>query len=147
MASKDIQDACQVIRDKWDEIAQEYIRRMPGKYLVISSVHRPPSEQLELFKKGRTLGTDGKWYIQNKAAIVTNCDGYTLLSAHNYKPARAIDVAVVDNQTGKYLWETKHYLPLVQIAQTVGLESGGAWKTIKDYPHIQVREYKNYKEV
>jgi hypothetical protein len=58
-------------------------------------------------KKDESLGSDGKWYIQDKSKIVTNVDGYKILGAHNYKPARAIDVAVVDNATGKYLWEEK----------------------------------------
>lgn len=144
MASKNIEDAVKEIRDKWDEIKNEYFKRMPGKYLVLSCVYRTPEEQLALFKKGRILGSDGKWSIQDKAKIVTNVDGYKILGAHNYKPARAIDVAVVDNQTGKYLWEEKHYFPLLQIAKGVGLESGGGWKSINDWPHIQVPNYKTY---
>lgn len=147
MATKDIADAVKEIREKWDEIKSEYIKRMPGKHLVLSCVHRSPAEQLDLFKKGRTKGTDGKWYTQDKGKIVTNVDGHTVLGAHNYKPARAVDVAVVDTATGKYLWEEKYYLPLVQIVQGVGLESGGSWKSIKDYPHIQVPNYKIYKSI
>lgn len=144
MASKTIEDAVKEIKEKWYEIRQSYAKSMSGKYLVLSCVHRPPSEQLELFKKGRRLGTDGKWYIQNKAAIVTNVDGYKILGAHNYKPARAIDVAVVDNQTGKYLWEESYYRCLGPIAKAVGLEWGGYWTSIKDMPHIQVPNYKEY---
>lgn len=145
MPSKDINDACKAIRDKWDEIKNEYFKYMPGKYLVLSCVYRSPAEQLELFKKGRIKGTDGKWYIQDKSKIVTNVDGYTILGAHNYKPARAIDVAVVDNQTGKYLWEESHYQCLGPIVKAVGLEWGGYWKSIKDLPHIQVPNYKEYR--
>lgn len=147
MATKEISDAVLEIRDKWDEIKNEFFQRNPGKYLVITCVYRSPTEQLELFKKGRTLGSDGQWYIRDKSKVVTNVDGSTLLGAHNYKPSRAIDVAVVDNQTGKYLWEEKHYHSLVEIAKRVGLESGGTWKTIKDWPHIQVPNYKNYENV
>ena len=147
MPTKDINDACKAIRDNWESITTEFIRRNAGKYLVLTCVYRSPDEQLDLFKKGRIKGADGKWYIQDKAKIVTNVDGVTILGAHNYKPARAIDVAVVDNQTGKFLWEEKHYFPLLQIAKGVGLESGGAWKSIKDWPHLQVPDYKNYKEL
>lgn len=146
MPTKDINDAATPIRDRWEEIKNAFIQSNPGKYLVLSCVYRSPDEQMELFKKGRTLGTDGKWYIQDKAKIVTNVDGTTVLGAHNYKPSRAIDVAVVDNQTGKYLWEEGHYHSLLGIAKAVGLESGGGWKSIKDWPHIQVPDYKNYKE-
>ena len=147
MPSKDINDAVKKIRDVWDQIRQEYAKHSPGKYLYLSCIYRSPQEQLELFKKGRIKGSDGKWHTQDKAKIVTNVDGYTVLGAHNYKPARAIDVAVVDNQTGKFLWEEKHYFPLLQIAKGVGLESGGAWKSIKDWPHIQVPNYKTYEEL
>lgn len=146
MASKDIQDACKAIQDQWEVIKNEFFKRNPGKYLVLSCVHRPPEEQLALFKKGRALGADGKWYIQDKGKVVTNVDGYTVLGAHNYKPARAIDVAVVDNATGKYLWEESYYRSLGPIAAAVGLEWGGNWKSLKDIPHIQVPKYKEYTE-
>jgi len=146
MPTKDIEGAVRPIRENWDEIRQTYAKLNPGKYLVLSCVHRSPEEQLELFKQGRTLGADGKWYIQDKAKIVTNVDGTTILGAHNYKPSRAIDVAVVDNQTGKYLWEEKYYYSLLEIAKGVGLESGGGWKSLKDWPHIQVPNYKTYVE-
>lgn len=144
MTTKDINDAVKEIKDRWDEIKNLYFQRMPGKYLVLSCVHRSPAEQLELFKKGRILGSDGKWYVQDKAKIVTNVDGYSILGAHNYKPARAIDVAVVDNATGKYLWEESNYLCLGPIVKAMGLEWGGYWKAIKDFPHIQVPKYKDY---
>lgn len=147
MPSKDINEAVPEIRDQWDEIKNAFIQRNPGKYLQLTCVHRPPSEQLDLFKKGRIQGADGKWYIQDKGKIVTNCDGYEVLSAHNYRPSRAVDVAVVNNQTGEYLWEEKHYLSLIEIAARYGLESGGSWKTLKDWPHIQVKNYKTYQSV
>lgn len=146
MATKDINDAAKPLRDNWESIKNEFFKSNPGKYLVLSCVYRSPDEQLELFKQGRTLGTDGKWYIQDKAKIVTNVDGTTVVGAHNYKPSRAIDVAVVDNQTGKYLWEEKYYYCLLEIAKGLGLESGGGWKSIKDWPHIQVPNYKTYTE-
>ncbi len=146
MATKNIEDACRLIRDNWIEIQHEYIKRMAGKYLVLTCAYRSPEEQMELFKKGRILGTDGKWTIQDKSRVVTNVDGRTVLGAHNYFPSRAIDVAVVDNQSGAYLWEEGYYFPLIEIVRAVGLESGGAWKTLKDWPHIQVPNYKSYKE-
>lgn len=144
MPTKDINDAAKPIRDKWEEIKNAFFESNPGKYLVLSCVYRSPDEQLELFKKGRILGTDGKWYIQDKAKVVTNVDGVSLLGAHNYKPSRAIDVAVVDNSTGKYLWEEKFYYSLLEIAKRVGLESGGGWKSIKDWPHLQIANYKEH---
>lgn len=144
MATKDINDAAKPLRDAWETIKNEYSKRVPGKRLVLTCVYRSPAEQLELFGKGRTLGSDGKWSIQDKSKVVTNVDGRTVLGAHNYKPARAIDVAVVDTTTGKYIWTESSYYPLLAIAAGVGLESGGAWKSITDWPHLQIPKYKTY---
>ena len=145
MPSTDINDAAKPIRDNWETIKNEYFQSNPGKYLIITCSHRSVEEQFELFKKGRTMGIDGVWVVQDKGQVVTNVDGYKVLGAHNYKPSRAIDVAVVDNQTGKITWEEKYYYSLVEIAKGVGLVSGGSWKSIKDWPHLEVPQYKEYK--
>lgn len=142
--SKDINDAAKPIRDKWEEIKNEYFQSVPGFYLELTEVHRSPERQFELFKKGRTMDTQGNWITTDKSQIVTNVDGYKILGAHNYYPSRAIDVAVVSNKTGKITWEEKYYRPLLDIAKKLGLESGGSWTSIKDWPHIQIRNYKNY---
>lgn len=144
MPTKDIEDAAKPIRDNWETIKNEFFKRNPNRYLVITCVYRSPEEQFELYKKGRTMDTQGHWVIQHKEQVVTNVDGHTVLGAHNYKPSRAIDVAVVDNQTGKTLWEESNYYCLLEIAQGVNLESGGSWHSIKDWPHIQIPDYKNY---
>ena len=144
MPTKDIADAAKPLRDNWETIKNEFFKHHTGKYLVITCVHRSPEEQLALFKKGRTLNSDGTWTVSDKSQIVTNVDGLKVLGAHNYKPSRAIDVAVVDNQTGKVIWDEKFYHCLLEIAKGVGLESGGGWKSIKDWPHIEVPNYKTY---
>lgn len=147
MATKDIQDACKAIRDHWEETKRDFIEKSPGFYLELTAVFRSPEEQFELYKRGRTMGTDGKWVIQDKSKVVTNVDGYNVVGAHNYKPSRAVDVVVVDNQSGKYTWDEQRYHCLVDIAKHYGLESGGSWNSFKDWPHIQVRDYKNYSEI
>lgn len=145
MSTPNINDACLAIRDKWEEIKNEFFKRAPGKYLVLTTVHRTPEVQLTLFKKGRKQLPNGEWVITDKSQVVTNVDGYTNIGAHNFKPSRAIDVCVVDNQTGKALWKEDYYFPLVEIARGVGLESGGEWQSIKDWPHLQVKDFRNYK--
>ena len=142
--SKDINDAAKPLRDNWELIKNEYFKSVPGFYLELTTVFRSPNEQFELFKKGRTMDTQGNWITTDKSQIVTNVDGYKIMGAHNYYPARAIDVAVVSNKTGKITWEESYYTPLIKIANEFGLESGGEWKSIKDYPHLQIRDYKNY---
>lgn len=146
MPSKNIEDAAKFIQDSWESIQHEFIKSNPGRYLIITCSYRSPSEQLELFKKGRTMGTDGEWHVQHENEVVTNVDGFKVLGAHNYMPSRAIDVAVVNNQTGEVLWEKIHYYSLLGIAKAVGLESGGGWKSIKDWPHLQIPDYKHYNE-
>ena len=146
MPTRDIADAAKPIRDNWEIIKNEFFKCHAGKYLIITCVHRSTEEQLELFKKGRTLNSDGTWTVSDKSKIVTNVDGIKVLGAHNYLPSRAIDVAVVDNQTGKTLWEESYYHCLLEISKGVGLVSGGGWKSIKDWPHIEVPNYKTYVE-
>lgn len=145
MATKDIADAAKPIRENWDEIRQTYAKYNPGKYLSLTSVHRPPEEQFSLYKKGRKQNPDGTWVVVDKSQVVTNVDGYKIKGAHNYMPSRAIDVAVVNNQTGKVSWKESDYFSLGTIAKSVGLEWGGNWKSIKDYPHLEIPDYKNYK--
>lgn len=146
MPTKDIDDATKPIRDHWEEIKRDYFEVVPGKYLVLTCVHRSPDEQLELYGRGRTKGSDGKWYVQDKAKIVTNVDGVTVLGAHNYRPSRAIDVMVVDNTTGRETWDERFYTPLHNIAKRYNLTWGGDWKSIKDMPHFEVPNYKTYQE-
>lgn len=142
--STDINDACKLIQDKWDEIRNEFFKRSPGKYLVLTTVYRSPEEQFKLFKEGREQTSAGDWVVKDKSQVVTNVDGFKIIGAHNYHPSHAIDVAVVDNSSGKVLWEEACYYPLVDIASSVGLVSGGTWKSLKDWPHLEVPNYKEY---
>ena len=145
MREASISDAVKEIQDAWPSIKSQYINLNAGRYLVLNESYRAPQRQLELFKAGRVQDpTTGDWVVQDKSKIVTYCDGVKVLGAHNYFKSRAIDVAVVDNQSGKVLWEEKHYQCLIGIAESVGLVSGGSWKSFKDWPHLEVRDYKNY---
>ena len=144
MSSRDINDATKPLKENWEAIKAEYAKVVTGKHLVLTCVHRTPEEQALLFNKGRTKGSDGKWVVQDKAKIVTNVDGVSVLGAHNYKPARAIDVMVMDNVSGQPTWEEKWYLPLGPIVRKLGLTWGGDWKSIKDLPHIEIKNYKEY---
>ena len=54
----------------------------------LSEGYRLPAKQFEYFKVGREL-KNGLWI--KTGATITNCDGYTLLSNHNYNPSLAFD--------------------------------------------------------
>lgn len=63
------------------------------KYFDCSVIYgsRTKEEQFALYKQGREL-IDGSWVKTGKQPTVTNCDGITILSNHNYSPSKAVDV-------------------------------------------------------
>lgn len=146
MPTNDINDACKKLRDEWPGIQTDFIAAVPGHYLVLDCVYRSPEEQFELFKKGRVLTEFGTWIVKYKDEVVTNVDGYKIIGAHNYNPSRAIDCCVMNNQTGERCWDEKWYARLIVIADQHGLVDGGSWRTLKDFPHLEVKDFKNYKE-
>lgn len=112
-------------------------------FTVICGV-RTPDEQFELYKQGRTL-QDGKWI--KTGATVTNIDGKSKKSEHNYTPSRAIDIAPypIDwNNTKRFLDLSKVVL---RVAKELGidLDWGGDWTSFKDYPHYELgKSYAKY---
>ena len=144
MASRDLNDAVKELREKYIEVLHQLEFTKPGYSLIVTCTHRTPEEQHDLFKKGRILDVNGRTLKINASEIVTNCDGINVLSPHNYYPARAIDVAVIDTITRKALWDEDLYFPLLNICNHLSLRSGGSWSSFKDWPHIEVKDYKNY---
>lgn len=101
-------------------------REQTGHDLLVTCTLRSTDEQAALYAQGRT----------KPGQIVTQLDGTTAKSKHNSVPARAIDVAVLVH--GKVSWDAALYKPLVALAATYGLVSGGSWKTFKDWPHLEL---------
>ena len=101
-------------------------RENTGHDLLLTCTHRTVDEQRALYSKGRTA----------PGQRVTNVDGVSQMSNHNYTPARAVDVAVVVH--GKVSWSPADYAPLGELAKRYGLVWGGSWKSIKDYPHLEL---------
>lgn len=143
MKEANIEDAHKLIRDRWSELQNEFFKHVPGKYLICIESYRSIEKQMALYKKGREETSPGKWVVKDKKQVVTNCDGHKNLSPHNFFPSRAIDVAVVDNQSGKVTWEEKYYLPLEKIVRELGLASGLSWLHFQDAPHIEIPNWKN----
>ena len=92
-----------------------------GIELRVISAHRDCAEQNELYAQGRT----------KPGRIVTNA--VCGKSAHNYR--RSVDV--VEFKNGKPLWENTRWVRIGQLGESLGLEWGGRWKSIKDMPHFQ----------
>lgn len=98
--------------------------------------HRTQAEQFDLFKKGRKF-KNGSWVIAKKSEIVTNINGITKLSMHNYLPAISIDIGIFDAK-GNYLGDSPLYLQVKEGAKIIKAKWGGDWKNFKDFPHIEL---------
>ena len=102
--------------------------------------HRTPEEQFELFKNGREK-VDGGWTVVDKSKVVTNLDGTTKKSKHNYFPSKAVDV-VPYPLDWKDINSFKLLASVVKrkaLELGIDVEWGGDWKSLKDYPHWQVK--------
>lgn len=102
--------------------------------------HRTPEEQFELFKKGREK-IDGWWQVLDKSKVVTNVDGSTKKSKHNYYPSKAVDVVPYpldwnDIDSFKLLGSV---VKRKAMELGIDIEWGGDWNSFKDYPHFQIK--------
>lgn len=100
--------------------------------------HRTPEEQFELYKQGRRLDSSGKWVKVGKT--VTNLDGKSKKSNHNYSPSRAVDIAPYPIDWNNISRFQKMAEVVKKAAETVGVKIvwGGDWK-MRDYPHFEVK--------
>lgn len=100
---------------------------------------RTVEEQFELFKKGRTL-VAGKWVKAKGGSTVTNLDGKTKKSNHNYSPSLAIDIAPYPIDWNDISRFKALALVVKKAMVTVGvtISWGGDWKKFIDYPHYEV---------
>jgi peptidoglycan L-alanyl-D-glutamate endopeptidase CwlK len=136
MPSTSLQDVEKSLRDKYLALRTEYQDQNPARTLVVTCTKRSREEQFEAYKLGRGL-EDGKWRIQDASKVVTYLSGRPGdESLHNLDLARALDVAVCIG--GKVTWDVREYLPLGALAAKHGLEWGGNWQHLKDYPHLQL---------
>lgn len=100
-------------------------------------------EQFELYKKGRKE-VNGKWKIENKAQIVTYCDGFNKKS--NHQSGNAIDIYAYVN--GKASWDEIHLAivagVVLSVANKMGINIkwGGTFGSNKfkgwDMPHFEL---------
>ena len=127
MPSRDLADCVRDLQDLWPQIIDRYMTAHPGRSLLLTCTYRSPAEQASLYQQGRT--TSGP--------IVTQCDGMTVMSQHNYSPSRALDFCVL--VAGKVSWSPIDYEAVGNIAEALGLEWGGSWPHFKDRPHLQVK--------
>ncbi len=126
MASHSLEDADPRLAQAFTWAKGEYEIDHPGTHLIITCTYRSPEEQWELYQQGRT----------KPGSVITQLDGRTKRSNHNCHPSRAIDFAVVVG--GKITWSDTDYLNVGPYMERHGLVWGGRWKTLKDYPHVEL---------
>jgi hypothetical protein len=96
------------------------------KYRIIcAAFHRTAEEQNKIYQSGRT--TDGP--------ILTNCDGYIKVSQHQLW--RAMDLYLVDADTGFLAWDDEPYARLGEVWESFGGTWGGRF-TSKDSGHFEI---------
>lgn len=99
---------------------------------------RTPDEQFELFKQGREF-SNGKWV--KVGSTVTNIDGKTKKSMHNYTPSKAVDIAPypIDWNDLERFKSLAVVIKRCADACGVDLEWGGEWQSFKDFPHFELK--------
>lgn len=112
-----------------DKIAElKALCKKNGLKIEISECVRTVAEQNELYAQGRTK--PGK--------IVTNAKGDTYSSMYMY--GVAFDFFRNDGK-GAYYDNDGFFTKVGKLGQSIGLEWGGAWKSIVDKPHFQLPDW------
>ena len=102
----------------------------------LTCTHRSIEEQEELFSHGR----------EDKKPVVTNCDGVSKKSKHNYYPSRAFDIAFLRIGSRELSWDVylfKLFNKYVQqYCNMVGgkIKWGGEFKSFTDNPYYELRK-------
>jgi hypothetical protein len=107
-----------------------------GIYIKIGTCVRTEQEQNTEYAKGRTA----------PGIIVTNCKGSTFSSMHQWFIAADFYLDMDIDKDGKksddaFNDKTGMFRKAGKIAESVGLEWGGDWKTIIDKPHVQLPDW------
>lgn len=120
------------------EITNQVNARLPeGTIVRAISGHRTPSEQFEIFKKGREF-REGHWVATG--GTYTNKNGFDFLSHHNYLPSLAVDFGMFKpgGTHETYIEDGNEYRLIGPIAESLGFEWGGRWTKPFDPGHVQV---------
>lgn len=104
---------------------------------ILASGKLPTGWTVKIISGNRTWREQDRLWAQGRTAPgprVTNARGGQ--SNHNF--GVAWDIGIFNNR-GEYLGDHPLYVEIGEIGEAMGLEWGGRWKSIKDFPHYQVR--------
>jgi hypothetical protein len=143
MPSRNINDCVPELQEAWPKLKAMFEKKWKGWTLVLACTHRTPEEQFEEFKKGREK-QNGKWVVTEHSRVTTNRDGDSIKSLHNFYPAKAFDVALVNPQGKTYyvndVTADQWWSSLGPMADKLNLVWGGSWASIVDGPHFQIKK-------
>lgn len=140
--SKDPKYLHPILRLNLNTILQHIKNQLPnGWSCILNSGLRTSAEQFELFKRGRAF-QNGSWVTVG--AVVTQLDGINKLSKHNYLPAYAMDLWILD-QNGDPPWTSPYFDAISNTAQAFNLRWGGNWRNFIDKPHVYVKNTSLFK--
>lgn len=127
IASRSISDLLPQVAAKAYQLL--HLSEEAGIPLIVTSTYRDFDSQGRLYAQGRNL--PGKIITRAKPGM----------SWHNWR--RAFDIVPIIN--GKARWGTlgtdrEHWLKVGAMGESIGLEWGGNWESIKDMPHFQLTE-------
>lgn len=132
MASRRLGDLDLRLQSVWLQAVDIWNAKYPHLVPFLTCTYRSRVEQNELYEQGRT----------KPGNIVTNAKAGQ--SAHNFLPARAWDMAF-KKEDGSVDWSIVHYKNFAKIVASIepDIVHGGSWRTFKDYPHWELRDWKN----
>lgn len=119
---------------KLHPVAQEKAKELvsacasKGLKITIGECLRTVAEQDKLYAKGRTAS----------GTIVTNAKGSSYSSMHQW--GIAFDIIRSDGK-GSYEDSDGFFTKVGKVGQSLGLEWGGSFKSIKDKPHFQLPDW------
>ena len=130
MASRNIEELDDRLKHAWLFAKHKWADLYPcWPQPFITCTHRTNQEQHILYQQGRTA--PGK--------IVTWAKPGT--SAHNRLPSMAFDIAFITVDK-KLDWSPHLFQKFYELIKPLGLEWGGSWKTKKDAPHFEIKDWK-----
>lgn len=134
MASRDKKDLNLVLATAYDLACIAYKKQYPtAPQPFLTCTHRSNAEQEELYAQGRN----------KKGQKVTNARAGQ--SAHNYNPAPAFDIGFI-TLAQKLDWGTANFKNFADIIKKIEpkIVWGGDFKSLKDAPHFELQDWKNY---
>jgi hypothetical protein len=118
--SRDPADLHPYLQEAWDYLRTAWNDRHPeGPLVELSATYRGPVDQQKAYEEGFSNAPFGQ-------------------SFHNFHPAYAFDVYF--NQGGVADWSFRNFQEFGEMAEEIGLEWGGRWRTLVDGAHVQLKD-------